>query len=324
MYFCSARIRHASRRTAYQGGTFFIYTIMSYTKQPLDTPDIIETLKERELAITSEEKAIDFLNHVSYFRFATYLRPMEDDALTHHYKPNASFEKAVMLYEFDAKLRQLLFSAIQQIEISLRSKIINKFSLAHGAMWFLDSSLATDKHKFAENLNTLERELQRSKDDFIKEHFVKYNANGYPPAWKLIELTSFGCLTKLYFNFSDTSVKKKIAREYGVPQHEILESWMKSVNALRNACAHHSRIWNRVMPVMPQMPSSLNHSWISNRPLLANRLYAILCCMVYWLNAISSGNTLAKDFKDLLDAYPNVDARAMGFPEDWRDEPLWK
>lgn len=79
---------------------------MSYTKQPLDTPDIIETLKERELAITSEEKAIDFLNHVSYFRFATYLRPMEDDALTHHYKPNASFEKAVMLYEFDAKLRQ--------------------------------------------------------------------------------------------------------------------------------------------------------------------------------------------------------------------------
>ena len=126
------------------------------------------------------------------------------------------------------------------------------------------------------NLSTLERELQRSKDDFIKEHFVKYNANGYPPAWKLIELTSFGCLTKLYFNFSDTAVKKKIAREYGVPQHEILESWMKSVNALRNACAHHSRIWNRVMPVMPQMPSSLNHSWISNRPLIANRLYAIL------------------------------------------------
>ena len=181
--------------------------------------------------------------HVSYFRFATYLRPMEDDVFTHHYKPNASFEKAVMLYEFDAKLRQLLFLAILQIEISLRSKIINRFSLAHGVMWFLGCPFATDKHKFAENLNKLERELQRSKDDFIKEHFFKYNVNGYPPAWKLIELTSFGCLTKLYFNFSDTSVKKKIACEYGVPQHEILESWMKSVNALRYACAIH---WQRV------------------------------------------------------------------------------
>ena len=297
---------------------------MSYTKQPLDTPDIIGKLKERGLVITDEGKAIAFLNHVSYFRFATYLRPMEDDALNHHYKPNASFEKAVMLYEFDTKLRQLLFSAIQQIEISLRSKIINKFSLAHGAMWFLDSSLATDKHKFAENLSKLEHELQRSKDDFIKEHFVKYNANGYPPAWKLIELTSFGCLTKLYFNFSDTPVKKKIAREYGVPQHEILESWMKSINALRNSCAHHSRIWNRVMAVKPQLPNCLKNDWLNNTSVAPNRLYAILCSMIYWLNAISSDNTLAMDFKKLLDAYPNVDTRAMGFPEDWKDEPLWK
>ena len=323
-YLCSARLRHASHRTAYQGGTFFIYTIMSYTKQPLDTPDLIGTLKARGLAIADEEKAIAFLNHISYFRIATYLRPMEDDALTHHYKPNASFEKAVMLYEFDTKLRQLLFAAIQQIEISLRSKIINKFSLVHGAMWFLESSLATDKHKFAENLSTLERELQRSKDDFIKEHFIKYNLNGYPPAWKLIELTSFGCLTKLYFNFSDTAVKKKIAREYGVPQHEILESWMKSINALRNACAHHSRIWNKVMAVKPQLPRKLKNVWLLNTSVAPNRLYAILCCMTYWLNAIAPNNTLTKDFKALLNAYPNVDTRAMGFPEDWESEPLWE
>lgn len=155
---------------------------MSYTKPPLDTLDIIETLKERGLRIIDEVQAVKFLNHVSYFRFATYLRPMEDDASTHHYKPTASFEKAVILYEFDARLRHLLFSAIQQIEVSLRSKIINKFSLAHGAMWFVDSSLAANKHKFAENLSALERELQRSKDDFIKEHFAKYGSEGYPPA----------------------------------------------------------------------------------------------------------------------------------------------
>ena len=128
---------------------------MSYTKRPLDTPDIIHTLKERGLAIADENKAVEFLNHVSYFRFATYLRPMEEDGTIRRYKSSASFEKAVMLYEFDNRLRQLLFSAIQQIEISLRSKIINKFSLAHGAMWFLDSSLSVDKHKFADNLSTL-------------------------------------------------------------------------------------------------------------------------------------------------------------------------
>ncbi|MBQ8192262.1 MAG: Abi family protein [Bacteroidaceae bacterium] len=324
LYLCSTRLRHASRRPAYQGGTFLFITTMPYTKLPLDTPDIIGTLKERGLRIADETQAVEFLNHVSYFRFATYLRPMEDDTSIHHYRPTASFEKAVMLYEFDAQLRHLLFSAIQQIEVSLRSKVINKFSLSHGAMWFLDSSLAIDKHKFVENLSTLERELQRSKEDFIKEHFAKYNSGGYPPAWKLIELTSFGSLTKLYFNFSDTAVKKKIAREYGVPQHEILESWMKSVNALRNACAHHGRVWNRVMAIKPQLPTKLKNTWITDTTIARNRLYAILCCMIYWLNSIAPNNTLAKDFEILLEAYPDVDTRVMGFPKDWENEPLWR
>ena len=74
---------------------FLSIRIMSYAKLPLDTPDIIHTLKVRGLAIADEKKAVEFLNHVSYFRFATYLRPMEEDAVTHRYKPTASFEKAV-------------------------------------------------------------------------------------------------------------------------------------------------------------------------------------------------------------------------------------
>ena len=70
---------------------------------------------------------------------------MNDD--TDRYKPTATFEKAVALYEFDAKLGMLLFSTIQKIEISLRSKIINQFSLVHGAFWFSNPELAIDKHK---------------------------------------------------------------------------------------------------------------------------------------------------------------------------------
>ena len=33
---------------------------MSYTKQPLDTPDIINTLKTRGLAIEDEQRAIEY------------------------------------------------------------------------------------------------------------------------------------------------------------------------------------------------------------------------------------------------------------------------
>ena len=180
-----------------------------------------------------------------------------------------------------------------------------------------------DKHKFSDNLSTLERELNRSKEEFIKEHINKYGKDEFPPVWKLLELASFGCLTKLYFNFSDNKIKKSIARSYKVPQHEILESWMKSINVLRNACAHHSRVWNRVMAVMPQLPNNLNADWITIKP-AANKLYAILCCLHYWLNAIYPTNSFKNELHKLLAEYPNVDTSAMGFPTGWENEPLWK
>ena len=190
-------------------------------------------------------------------------------------------------------------------------------------MWFVNSEIAVDKHKFSDNLSTLERELNRSKEEFIKEHINKYGKDEFPPVWKLLELASFGCLTKLYFNFSDNKIKKSIARSYKVPQHEILESWMKSINVLRNACAHHSRVWNRVMAVMPQLPNNLNADWITIKP-AANKLYAILCCLHYWLNAIYPTNSFKNELHKLLAEYPNVDTSAMGFPTGWENEPLWK
>ena len=151
---------------------------MEYTNPPLGTAILLANLQNEGLVIMDERKAFAFLENVSYFRFAAYLRPFKASD-KHGYKENATFEKAVRLYEFDAKLRTLLFSAIQKIEISLRAKVINQFSLNYGAFWFINPDLAVDKHKYAENLSSLDRELQRSKDDFIKEHYVKYGKEDF-------------------------------------------------------------------------------------------------------------------------------------------------
>lgn len=51
-----------------------------------------------------------------------------------------------------------------------------------GTFLFINPDLAIDKHKYAENLSSLDRELQRSKDDFVKEHYVKYGKENFPPA----------------------------------------------------------------------------------------------------------------------------------------------
>ena len=249
---------------------------------------------------------------------------MEADKQTHQFKPGSTFENALALYEFDTTLRQLLFSAIQRIEVALRSRIIHHFSMQYGAFWFMEMQLHISEHRFLENLTTLDREVSRSKEEFIKEHFHNYDKPEFPPAWKTLELASFGTLSKLYYNFADKKVKKQIARDFNLPQHEVLESWMRSLAALRNHCAHHARLWNRYLNATPQLSVRLRGLWINNRQVDANKLYAVLCCMVYWLDAMGHGEKFKSDLFQLLSTYPSVDTAAMGFPNDWQNEPLWK
>lgn len=280
-------------------------------------------LKARGLAFADEQKAQQILATVSYFRIAAFLRPMEADKTTHQYKPDASFEKAIALYEFDTELRELVFRGISRIEIALRTKMIHHFSMKHGAFWFLNLRLCSNEHLFLENLTAIDREINRSKEDFIKEHFQKYDKPAFPPAWKTMELLSLGTLAKLYFNASDTKVKKAIAREFGHPNHLALESWMTSITALRNHCAHHARVWNRNYPVTPVLPKRLRGAWLNNNNVVFNKLYPQLCCIAYWLRTIDLQNDFATNLKALLEKYPTVDTTAMGFPKDWLKEPLW-
>ena len=69
--------------------------------------------------------------------------------------------------------RALIFSAVQSIEIALRTKIIHNFSLVHGPFWFMNNELMKSTKQQEENLLNLSKELSRSKEDFIKEHFQK-------------------------------------------------------------------------------------------------------------------------------------------------------
>ena len=297
---------------------------MNYTKQPLDYTDIICMLKSRGLVISDENKALECLKCVSYFRLANYFHPMEKDKVNHIFKPNSKFDNAIDLYNFDRDLRLLLFSAVQSLEIGLRTKMIHHISLRYGAFWFTDASHFQNQEIFQNCLKQVKQELSRTKEDFIVDHFAKYDTPNVPPVWKTLEVTSFGTLSKLFCNLSDNALKKTIAREFCLPQHKIFESWIKSAVALRNCLAHHSRVWNRIYPIKPQMPTKLKGKWIATAVPQANKLYPQLCCLQYIQNIMCPDNDFGSQLKSLLKQHPNIDVAAMGFPDNWQNEPLWK
>lgn len=297
---------------------------MDYTKNALDYPQILQQLRDRGLLFKDENNAIKELLNISYFRIANYLRYFEIAGSNHQYRQESCFEDALYIYYFDKKLRSLLFTAIQSIEVSLRSKIIHSVALAHGPFWFSDNSLCINKAMFDENLNTIRREVQRSKEDFIQEHFNRYTSPEFPPVWKTLEVTSFGTLSKLYCNLNDNRIKKQIARQFNLPQHHVLESWIKCIVLLRNCIAHHSRIWNRRFPQIPQLASvKLRGAWVDCSHIRPVKLYAQLCCITYLLDNINPHNDFKNNLKDLLNQYPLIDLHAMGFPSDWEKQPLW-
>ena len=55
-----------------------------------------------------------------------------------------------------------------------------------------------------------------------------------------------------------------------------------------------------------------------------NRFYFVLAMITYLLNVINPGHSLKHKFDFLLEKYPMIDLKALGFPENWEKEPLWK
>ena len=264
------------------------------------------------------------LKIVSYFRIANYLYTFEVPNSNHTFLPNSYFEDALRIYYFDKDLRALIFTAIQSIEIALRSKVIHHVSLKHGAFWFADETLCINRTTFQDNLTQIRKEIKRSKEDFIQNHFEKYDTPDVPPVWKTLEVTSFGILSKLLYNLNDVNIKKKIAREFNLPQHVCLESWIKSIVVLRNCLAHHARVWNRRFSQKPSLSYSLRGNWIDTTNVRPAKLYALLSCLAYLQDNIHPNNDFKIRLKHLLAQYPNINTHAMGFPTNWQNEPLWK
>lgn len=178
---------------------------------------------------------------------------------------------------------------------------------------------------FSDNLNIIKREVQHSKEDFIQEYFRKYRSPDVPPVWNTLEITSFGTLSKLFCNLSDNHVKKQIARQYNLPQHQVLESWVKCFVILRNCLAHHARIWNRRFPQMPQITYvRLRGAWINCSRVRPNKLYAQLCSLAYLQDSIYPDNDFKNQIKNLLNEYSRINLHNMGFSIDWERQPLWR
>ena len=82
--------------------------------------------------------------------------------------------------------------------------------------------------------------LRSSREDFVEHHRSQYD--GVLPVWVAVEVMDWGMLSHLY-RFTPNPARNRIARECNMSGPQ-LESWLKSLNILRNYSAHHARLWS--------------------------------------------------------------------------------
>lgn len=297
---------------------------MQYKKAPINITEQIEKLQARGLEIANPEKASHYLSNISYYRLRAYTYPFQDNNKENQpFNRKISFDDIIHLYVFDRQLRLLIFNAIEKIEVSFRTQIIYQYALVHGSHWHLKPELYNNTVYFAEHIASLEKEIDRSNETFIKHYKNKYTKPTSPPSWMSLEVSSMGLLSKLFKNLKKDATKNSVATYYGLKDVDVLCNWMFCFSILRNTCAHHGRVWNRRLPEIT-IPKKTVQLYVENKTFYTNKTYAILCNIMYILNNISPNHNFKANLVALMSNCPLAQEKEMGFPKNWNQEQFWK
>lgn len=271
----------------------------------------IENLKEKGLIIRNEEFAKKILNDISYYRLIKAYS-LNLKIKNKNYNENITFEHIVELYRFNANFRQLVFPEIEKIEINVRCRVANYFGEKYGVLGYLENSNFINSKFHEELLENIEEEIVRnSKNPFVK-NFRNYYEDGKLPIYALVEIFSFGNLSKFYKNMKNED-KKAIAKSFGVG-YTYFESWLESIAYVRNICAHYGRLYNAKLSKTPILYKEYTEMGIGN-----NRIFGVLLCMKQILQRGNHWAEFVNNLGDLMKKYKGIEIFTMGFSENWKE-----
>jgi len=300
-----------------------------YNKPPKTYQEQLNLLVSRGMKVDNPNRALHYLSHLNYYRLAAYWLPFEADHATHRFKPGTSFDQVLESYLFDKQLRLLIMDAIERFEVSLRAKwayhLAHQYKNPHA---HLDATIfqkltKTPKWDHAENVAELKDSVRESSEVFIRHLITKYEEE-LPPIWAICEVMTFGQLSRWFANVAKSSDRNVIARTYDYDEVYFV-SFIHHLTIVRNFTAHHARVWNREFSITWKLPLSKPIGVVGSLNRLdGRRIYNTLATLACLTDIINPGNHWKKRLSDLINVYPSVQIRYMGFPDNWRDLPLWK
>ena len=270
----------------------------------------LELLKKRNCLIVDPVFCKEVLKKVNYYRFSAYFLPFRLDDGT--YREGTSFHRVYRIYEFDRKMRRILFSAIEQVEIYLRTQLAYYHAHKYGPLGYMDAANYHKNHDHARFEQVFSNEVKHGKNmPFVKHHYEKYDGNF--PIWVATELFSFGMLSYFYGDMK-TSDKKALAKELYGTTYRNLDSWLRCCTDLRNICAHYGRLYYRIFTAIPATPEGYKIT-------LGRRLFDNIEMLKFLYPDRNIWNSeVVVAITALIEEYRgDIELNHIGFPAYWED-----
>jgi abortive infection bacteriophage resistance protein len=299
---------------------------MKYLKPALSFDEQAQLLLNRGLIITDKNELIRCLSRVNYYRLSAYWYTFKKPG-TEDFRSGTTFEMIWDRYTFDRELRLLVMNAIEHVEIAiLRTQMVEQFTRLHGPFGYCDVTNFNpifDPRDHTRLINDIDNAINMSSEEFVRRFQNKYTSEIHLPLWIAVEVMTFGQLFTLFRNL-DHREQKVLANRYRIFP-PVMVSWLHTLNFIRNACAHHARIWNRIISIEPKIPYKHNNpEWHIPFEFDNRKIFTVLSLLNYLLKYIDPNNDWQNRIENLLKLYPEFPIRWMGFPKNWHDCSIWK
>lgn len=288
--------------------------------------------KEKHLIISDKTYAEDILKRIGYFPLIGGYKHLFRIPLTKKYKEGTTFEEIVALYEFDSELRELFFKYLLRIERHLRSLMSYYFCEKYGELQstYLDINNFNNTRRTYKTVSRLISTLQRAvtTTDYIYINYYR-NTYGNIPLWVLINVLTFGNLSKMY-QVLPQSLQSKICKDFGIINQRQMEQFLSVLTKFRNVCAHGERLFTyRTMDNISDLPLHKKLSIPMNGIQYQygkKDLFAVVIAFRYLIPA-KDFPAFKKKLSRLIDnastSLTHMDdselLERMGFPPNWKD-----
>ena len=276
-------------------------------KKPTTVDEQLQKLKDRGCIITDEAFAKRKLQQINYYRLTAYFLPFK---IGTGYAEGTTFDTVYRIYEFDRKLRNLIFGAVEEVELMLRMQLSHYHGLKYGALGYKDPANFNKKHNVERFEEHITKAIDQNKEQpFVKHHIEKYSAQF--PIWVIVELFTMG---ELSFFFSDMikADKKRLAKDLFGTTDLNVSSWLLCLTNLRNYCAHYTRLYFTKFGTVPATPNGFPY-------ILKDRAFDYLLVLKFLYPDYNMwNNSFLVQLRSLIDEYNGViNMEHIGFPENW-------